>query len=140
MNLTDLETLIPQYAENKIILDDYKKLCEKENAKIKEVMKSFTLDHFESGEYKATYSVSQRESIDEEILISLFQTVPAFTEIANKYEIIKSKPYIDFDALEKALYEGALSNEQIADLDKAKETKTVETLRISKIKVKGGEE
>jgi len=128
MNLTDLEKLIPQYAANKNELDSYKKICEKENAKIKEIMKSFALEHFESGGYKVTYSISPRESIDEEMLLEIIRR----NHIKG---IIKTKEYIDFDALEKAMYDGNISMDVLLEMDKAKETKNVETLRISKIKV-----
>ena len=134
--LNDLDTLIPQYAANKSELDNYKKICDNENAKIKSIMTDFVVSNYETGGYKASRSVQQRESINEEILLSLFQTVPSFVKLQDKYEIVKNKPYIDFDALEKALYDGAVSDEQIADLDKAREVKEVVTLRVTKIKNK----
>ena len=136
MGLNDLDTLIPQYAVNKAELDDYKKLCDKENAQIKELMKDFAVQKYEAGGYRASYSVSVRETMNEEILLSLFTSVPGFAGITEEYEIVKQKPYIDFDALEKAIYDGKLSNEQLLDLDKAKESKEVVTLRVTKIKEK----
>ena len=57
-------------------------------------------------------------------------------KVFGKYNIVKTKPYIDFDALEKALYDEALSKDQIMDIDKARETKEVVTLRVSKAKKK----
>ena len=134
--LNDLDTLIPQYAANKSELDNYKKICDNENAKIKSIMTDFVVSNYEAGGYKASCSVQQRESVNEEILLSLFQTVPSFAKLQDKYEIVKNKPYIDFDALEKALYDGAVSDEQIADIDKAREVKEVVTLRVTKIKNK----
>lgn len=137
--LNDLDTLIPQYAANKSELDDYKKLCDKENKQIKDIMKSFVVTDYTAGGYKASYILSTRETMNEDVLLSLFQTVPAFDAVANNYGIVKTKPYIDYDALEKALYDGALSDEQIADLDKAKEVKDVVTLRVTKVKNKENE-
>lgn len=134
--MNKLDELIPQYAENKNELDSYKKICDRENAQIKELMAKLPDKSYEAGGYRATYSVSKRENFREDDLISLFTSVPSFTGIADKYSIVKTKPYIDFDALEKALYDEALSNEQMLDLDKARETKDVVTLRITKIKKK----
>ena len=133
MKLDDLNTLIPQYAMNKSELDDYKKICEKENAQIKAIMADFALQHFEVGGYKASYSVSTRESMNEKLLL----------QIAHNYgipEIIKTKEYIDFDALENVIYNGRISQEVLLEMDKAKEVKEVVTLRVSKIKEKKANE
>ena len=127
MKLSDLDTLIPRYAANKAELDSYKKICDKENAQIKEVMKSFVVQNYEAGGYKASYSVSKRESMNEEMLLQIahMHGIP---------EIVKTKEYIDFDALEHAIYNGLISDEVLMEMDKAKETKEVVTLRISKVK------
>lgn len=129
MKLNDLDTLIPQYAMNKAELDGYKKICDKENAQIKSIMKDFVVDKYEAGGYKASYSVSTRETMNEDRLL----------EIAHNFgipEIVKTKEYIDFDALEKAIYDGKISKEILLEMDKAKEVKEVVTLRITKVKKK----
>lgn len=129
MALNDLDTLIPQYAENKAELDSYKKICDKENAEIKAVMADFALQHYEAGGYKATYSVSERESMNEEMLLEIAHNrgIP---------EIVKTKEYIDFDALEDAIYNGRISQEVLLEMNKAREVKEVVTLRVSKVKEK----
>jgi hypothetical protein len=127
MKLKDLDELIPQYAANKAEADSYKKLCEKENAKIKAIMKDFVVTEYVAGEYKATYSVSTRETLNEDKLL----------EIAHHFgipEIVKTKEYIDFDALEKAIYDGKISDDILMEMDKAKEVKEVVTLRVTKKK------
>lgn len=128
-NLKKLDELIPQYAMNKSEMDSYKKICDKENAEIKKLMTDLVLPFYEAGEYKATCTISERESMNEEMLL----------EIAHYHgisEIVKTKEYIDFDALEKAIYDGKISQEILLELDKAKEVKKVTTLRVSKIKKK----
>ena len=127
MKLKDLDELIPQYAANKAEADSYKKICEKENAKIKAIMKDFVVTEYVAGEYKATYSVSTRETLNEDKLL----------EIAHHFgipEIVKTKEYIDFDALEKAIYDGKISDDILMEMDKAKEVKEVVTLRVTKKK------
>lgn len=129
MKLNDLERLIPQYAANKVELDSYKKICDRENTQIKSIMRDFAINKYEADGYKASYSVSTRETMNEDKLL----------EIAHMYgipEIVKTKEYIDFDALEKALYDGKISKEIMLEMDKAKEVKEVVTLRVSKIKKK----
>ena len=129
MNLNELDTLIPQYAQNKADLDSYKKICDEENKRIKAIMENYALQHCEAGGYKAVYTVQKRESMNEDKLL----------EIAHQYgipEIVKTKEYIDFDALESAIYNGHISQDILLEMDKAKETKEVVTLRVSKIKNK----
>lgn len=129
MELKTLDTLIPQYAANKSEMDDYKKICDKENAEIKAIMKDFALQKYEAGGYKATCVVSQRENMNEERLL----------EIAKEFgipDIIKVKEYVDFDALEKAIYNGIIPQDMLLAMDKAKEVKYVTTLKVSKIKPK----
>jgi hypothetical protein len=133
MKLNDLERLIPQYIANKTELDSYKKLCEKENAKIKSIMKDFSLLKYEVNGYKALYTISKRESMNEEMLLA----------IAHEHglsDIIKTKEYIDYDALEKALYDGKISDDVVLEMDKAKEVKEVVTLRVIPIKEKKKED
>ena len=133
MKLSDLDNLIPRYAENKSELDGYKKICDKENAQIKAIMKDFVVDKYEAGGYKASYSVSTRESMNEEMLLSI-------AHIYGIPEIVKTKEYIDFDALEKAIYDGKISKEILLEMDRAKEVKEVVTLRVTKIKEKKEED
>lgn len=123
---TYLDDLISKYAENKEKLEAFKKLTEAENKEIKFLMKSSGETEHISDEYKASYVVSTRESINEEMLLV----------VAHKYGIpvIKTKEYIDFDALENAIYNNRISNEVLLEMDKAKSKKEVVTLRITKLK------
>ena len=127
--LEKLDKLVPQYAQTKQQADIYKKQSDKENAEIKSIMTSLALQHYEAGGYKVVRSVQKRESINEEQLI----------EIAHKYnipDVIKTKEYIDFDALEKAIYDGNISQDVLLEMDKAKDVKHVVQLRISKLEEK----
>lgn len=137
INIVSLDDLILRYANNKAEFDSYKKLCDTDNAKIKELMLAEDISERQVEGYKATCTVSQRETMKEDILISMFTSMPEFIALAEEYSIVKQKPYVDFDALEKVIYDGKLSNEQLLELDKAKESKDVVTLRISKVKNKG---
>ena len=130
MNLKDLDTLIPQYAQNKSEMDSYKKLCDKENAQIKSIMKDLALQFYEAGDYRANYSVSKRETLNEEKLLELAKNNVSLIPC------VKTKEYIDFDVLEKLLYDEMVPPSVIAEMDKAKEVKEVVTLRISKKKEK----
>lgn len=126
-----LDTLIPQYAENKSMLDDYKKICENENKQIKELMEEGS---YEAGGYKATKSVQIRESFNEDKLLDVLKQY--YECGTNKESIIKTKEYVDIDMLESAIYNGQISNEILMQIDKCRESKEVVTLRISKVKEK----
>ena len=123
-----LDTLIPQYAENKAILDDYKKICDTENKQIKDIMDEGS---YEAGGYKATKSVQVRESMNEDKLLDVMKQHYA---IHQKFGIIKTKEYIDMDALESAIYKGQIDKDTLLEIDKCRESKEVVTLRISKVK------
>lgn len=129
--ITDtLDDLIPRYAENKSLLDDYKKICDEENKKIKDMMEEGS---YESGGYKATKSVQHRESMNEDKLLDVLKNVyPDALSVG----IIKTREYVDMDALESAVYKGIISNDILMEIDKCREIKEVITLRISKVKEK----
>lgn len=135
-----LDELIPTYAENKAMLDDYKKICDSENKQIKELMSEGS---YEVGGYKATKSVSTRDDIKEDkILAKLSDDMRECFEVNN---IIKTREYIDMDNLESLLYSlnnkkdiesKKIKDELIELLDNCTERKDVVTLRVSKIKEK----
>lgn len=124
MRLDDLDTLIPSYAANKEEQDNYKKLCDKENAKIKEIMMGFVVKEYRAGGYKARCSVTTKETFDENLLMDIIKehNIPG---------VIKTKEYIDFDALENVIYNG-LEKSILLEMDKAKESKEIITLRVTK--------
>lgn len=125
--INKLKELIKQYALNKYELDAYDKLCKQENAEIKTIMEELGTSEVDVDNYVAKRVVQKRENMNEEMLLN----------IAHLYgipEIVKTKEYIDYDALENAIYTGKLSKEIILEINKARETKEVVTLRITKKK------
>ena len=135
-----LDTLIPQYAENKAILDDYKKICDNENKQIKELMDEGS---YEVAGYKATKSVSTRESLNEDRLLNNLDE--DIRECFKENNVIRTKAYIDTDSLESLLYK--LKNKKDIEsktllsnilnvVDSCTDRKEVETLRVSKVKEK----
>lgn len=126
--IESLDELIPQYAENKGILDDYKKICDDENKKIKELMDEGS---YEAGGWKATKTVQQRESMNEDKLLDILKKA-GFAQTS----LIKTKEYVDMDELESAIYKGLLDEDMLMQIDKCRESKEVVTLRISRIKEK----
>lgn len=129
-----LQELIPSYGEHKADFDALDKVVKEENSEIKKlILASGQMKHEVNG-WKASVSVSNRESFNEDKLIKLLTTNEKFVEVG--VDIVKQKPYVDFDALEEAIYQGDIDKDMLLELDKVKESKEVVTLRISKVKEK----
>ena len=129
-NLQKLDALIPEFAEFKAEADAAKKLADGTNAQIKAIMSSLALQNYEVGDYKVTYSVQDRSTMNEELLLSLGHKFNALKSC------VKKKEYFDFDALEKLIYDGQIPNFIMEEIAKAKEEKFVEILKLSKVKEK----
>ena len=125
-----LDVLIPQYALNKNEMDNYTKICKRENSQIKDIMTDLALQHYTTEGFKVTCSVSKREKLDEDILLDIFR------DIDSNLGIVKTKEYIDFDALESAIYKNLIPESLLLEMDKARESKEVVTLKVSKLKEK----
>ena len=127
----------PKIDINKII-DLYKESKDKENAlkksntemgnNIKSYFQTNGLDRVDTDKYTATVTISTSESLNEELAIEIIKENLGGAMLAT---VIKTKEYIDEDALEKLVYNGDFD---ITKLAKAKITKTTSTLRVSKKK------
>lgn len=135
-----LKELVESYGMNKKENDDLKKIVDNQNKEIKSLMESNNLKKFESDNYKVSYSVSTRDTIDEELLLSEAKTFTIVDGIdlksAQEVGLIKTKEYVDMDVLESLMYKGGISEEDLMKVDKCRETKEVITLRVSKKKDK----
>ena len=127
----------PKIDINKII-DLYKESKDKENAlkksntemgnNIKSYFQTNGIDRVDTDKYTATVTTSTSESLNEELAIEIIKENLGGAMLAT---VIKTKEYIDEDALEKLVYNGDFD---ITKLAKAKITKTTSTLRVSKKK------
>ena len=125
--MAQLETLIPIYYDNKQNLDFYKKECDAQNAEIKKLMAEQDIKEAEFLGVVAKYVIQKKESFNEEALLKLLKD--------NGYtNVIKTKEYVDMDALEDALYHDTIDKDTIVAMDKCKEVKEVVQLRVSKKK------
>jgi len=130
MELKTLDSLIPQYAANKREKDSYEKICAAENAQIKSIMQNYVVQHYEAGGYRANYTIQQRETVNEEMLIDILK------RNGECEGIIKTKEYIDFDALENAIYHNRIPEDILTQMAEATEVKEIPTLKVTKIKEK----
>ena len=122
----ELSELVPRYYTNNTEMKKYKKLADADNKEIKEVMGLLNLTEYEVGGITAKISVSKRVDLLEDVLMEKIK-------VLGVEGIIKTKEYIDMDALEDALYHGRINP---ATLAQAQVEKEVVTLRVNKKKAK----
>lgn len=125
-----LDDLMLRYILNKSEYDNYKNLVETDNAEIKKRMKSNNLTEWTVKDYIVKYITSQKQSINENKLIEVLKRY-------NCQSLIKTKEYVDFDALESLLYNADnLSSELVSEIDNCRNITEVVSLRVSKKKEK----
>ena len=120
----------PKIDINKII-DLYKESKDKENAlkksntemgnNIKSYFQTNGIDRVDTDKYTATVTTSTSESLNEELAIEIIKENLGGAMLST---VIKTKEYIDEDALEKLAYNGDFD---IAKLAKAKMVKDIHT-------------
>ncbi len=119
-----LDELVIQYAVNKSELDSYKTICEEENKVIKDEMTRLGEDEHSAGGITIKKVTATKESMNEAKLL----------EALKKHGItapIKTKEYVDIDALESYLYNNDPSAELASDIDQCRVITKVVKLIIS---------
>lgn len=127
-----LDELVKAYALNKSEVDDLKKVCDKQNAEIKKLMSSNELPKWEVGDYTATYTVRASRTTDEDKMLEILKADWIKQNGSMECPYIKTKEYLDTDALEDAIFRGELSKELLADLNSCSTIKSVPTLTVKK--------
>lgn len=117
------------------VIDEYKDSKDKENAlnkvnkQMNENIKAYMYEHdmksANSDKYTATLSKTDKESLNDDLAIAI---IKENLEGALLNSVIKTKEYIDEDALEKLVFNGQFD---ITKLEKAKIIKTTYTLRVA---------
>ena len=122
-----LKSTINHYADKNRLFNSVKKECDSLKADIKIAMAEMKLSDFDTGDYMATVSTVTKESFDEELLV-------AFVKGLGIRGAVKKKEYVDMDVLEKAIYNGKISQEQLIEMEKCKNSTSYQTLKIKKSK------
>ena len=122
--MSKLDDLIPLYYEHNELVKKHKKVADKANKEIKKIMAERDITEFSAHGLIAKVSVSERVDLMEDVLMEKIKELGI-------EGIIKTKEYVDMDALEMALYNGLISP---AVLAQAQTKKEVVTLRIMKEK------
>jgi hypothetical protein len=129
---TPLEELIPQYAMNKNELDSYTKICKEENEQIKAALVELGENEYSAGGYTVKRIVATKESMNEAKLLEVLRQ--------NGLDVaIKTREYVDMDALEAYLYNNMPSADLARQIDSCRTTTETVQLRLSRTKVSKGE-
>lgn len=140
MELT-LDKLIETYGDHNHEFSSLKKVCDSEKAQIKDLMSAAGLREKTVGNWKVSYIVSERETLDEEKLLKIL-----IKDWTSRYDdttpcpYIKTKQYIDMDILESVLYAGEIPNDVLLKMDECRNVTEVITLKCTKAKKKVEEE
>ena len=132
--INELFCLIDDYGIDKAELSKLKSKTDAQNADIKTMLKALiTADEngkrsYSGEQYTVTLSTTDKSVMNEEKLISWLKK--------NKLTkgIVKKKEYVDSSALESAIYNGLITQEQVVDMEVCKDVSISETLRVSKKK------
>lgn len=125
---TDITEIIDSYIANKGEADRYGKLAKSENEEIKRRMNDDGIDYCEGTSGAVKISVQTKETFREEELIAFLK------EVGASRGIVKKKEYIDFDALESAIYHSKISEDTVREMDRFKDKQEIVKLLISKKK------
>lgn len=118
-----LDSLINKYGDVKSKLADLKKEESNLNQTIKSLMVADDLKEVSTDTYKVVYQERTSESLDEDKVIDILKK-------NNVKGIVKTKQYVDEDALEQAIYNGKLDADIIKQISNAKITKTTVALMV----------
>lgn len=123
-----LEELIPEYGEKNTQCNALKKVVSDLNIKVKTAIHLALKENtdIEVDGWKCKLSVEESTEMNEERLIEFAKT--------HNINIIKQREYVDFDALEKLIYNGDIPKNILVEMNSCKEVKTKEVLRITKTK------
>ena len=125
-----LISLVNTFAENKEDMNHLKEVCDRQNAEIKEIMNAENISKFSTDEFTASYTVKQTTKVnDEKVLMVLLQTN---AEIFRELGIIKSKEYVDSEALENAIYNSLIDKELLAKIKDCSTTTATPTLTVKR--------
>lgn len=128
MPSSSLKSLVESYIVNKQKEDDFKKKASAENTQIKELMHEYNLTEVSTDLGTAKITEQEKVTFIEEKLIEFLKT----NDVAN--DIVKTKEYVDFDALESAIYNEKIPADLIKEMSSCQEKKITTVLRISKKK------
>lgn len=133
--MEELDKLVPQYGKHKDESGELKKLCDLENAQIKEIMSNEKLKKHSAGGYTVTYIESNKTTVNEEKLLALLKSKLSKKQLKD-LKLIKTVEQVDENALENAIYNSLIPEELVTEMSNCEEKSVITSIRITKNKEK----
>lgn len=132
---TPIEDTIRSFYEKDTAMKSIKKEVEEKKETIKNYFIDNSIEEMSVDDIKCTVSSSERSTFNTDRCLAVLSNMLINEEIdKSKYDsIVKMQPYVDEDALEKAIYNNEFDPSKLSDCI---ESKTIYTLRVSKKKGK----
>ncbi len=123
-----LEELVPLYGEKNTKFNALKKEVAELNSELKTAIKNANQQNkdIKIGGWKCTLSVSEDVKVNEDRLLEVLKT--------HGVDVIRTREYIDFDALERLIYAGSVSQDVLLEMDACNEKTLKDVLRCTKLK------
>jgi hypothetical protein len=123
---SEFDSMVDDYVVAKKREQEAGKVTKVLGPQIKKYLAEDNLTNYDTADSSVSVQIRSSVSFDEELLIDYLKSSGL------SRGLVKRKEYVDFDALESAIYRGKLSEEQIKELDKFKIEKTTSALVIKK--------
>lgn len=126
----NLEKIIDEYQVDNTKKQELEKELKSKNTFIKSKLSELGEDLYETSKSKATITYQNRVSMDDDKCIEILK---ANCKAKDLKAVIKTKEYVDYEALESLIYNGGIAAEK---LEEAQTTKVITTLTVKPIKKK----
>lgn len=123
-----LEDLVSLYGRENEQLKEQDKIVKELNSDIKQKLHEQDIKELTANGWKVSLVEQDRSTMNEDRLLDIAHQ--------NGLDVVKTKEYIDYDALESLIYNGKVPQDVIQKIGDCKEVKIIETLRITKVKEK----
>ncbi len=129
-----LDNLVSHYGEIDSQIKTLSKELDSDKVTIKNIMEEQHYDDYTAGGYKVVRQVSYRTKYNEDKMLDILKR--DWTERYGSMECpyIKTKEFVDMDALEAVIYANELPNEVMTKLSDCQEKTEVVALKCSKVK------
>lgn len=126
----NLAVLVTRWGENKSKADALAKDVKKDAEQIKQTMIEHEWSAIHGGIYTADLSFRDDTTIDEESMMKYIKSKIWGDKGSMHCPYIKTVEVIDWDALEKAIYNGEITKKQVLAMDKFKSVKKTPVLKL----------
>ena len=123
---SEFDNMVDDYVVAKMKEQEAGKVTKVLGPQIKKYLAEDNLTNYDTADSSVSVQIRSSVSFDEESLIDYLKSSGL------SRGLVKRKEYVDFDALESAIYRGKLSEEQIKELDKFKIERTTSALVIKR--------